>query len=147
MNEELRTANDELQSKNQELRERTDELEQAEAFLESILASLEVGIVVIDQGFDILLWNERAVDLWGLQEHEVKGRSLLSLDIGLPVGELAEPVRAFMEDDQAGSEQELILDAVNRRGKSVRVSITNTLRLDPHGDSKGVVLLMEDVEG
>jgi len=147
MNEELRTANDELQSKNQELRERTDALGQTEVFLESILASLEVGIVVIDRDFDILLWNERAVDLWGLEEHEVKGRSLLSLDIGLPVGELAEPVRTFIEGDESGGELELILDAINRRGKSVRVSITNTLRLDPHGESKGVVLLMEEVEG
>lgn len=146
MNEELRTTNDELQAKNRELRERTEELEQTEAFLASILASLEVGIVVIDRDFKILLWNERAVDLWGLQEHEVKGRSLLSLDIGLPVGELAEPVRIFMEEDEAGAEKELILDAINRRGKSVRVSITNTIRMGPEGESQGVVLLMEEVD-
>jgi two-component system CheB/CheR fusion protein len=46
--------------------------------VESILPSVEVGVVVIDRDFEILLWNERVEDLWGLKEDEVTGRSLLA---------------------------------------------------------------------
>lgn len=146
MNEELRTANEELQDKNIELRRRTKELDQTNAFLESILASVDVGIVVIDRDFEILLWNDEAEDLWGLREDEVKGRSLLSLDIGLPVDKLSEPVRDFINADEKGGGREIKLDAVNRRGKAIVIHITNTLRAGPEGDTQGVVLVMEEVE-
>jgi two-component system CheB/CheR fusion protein len=145
MNEELRTTNEELQAKNQMLQERTEALHQANAFLESILASVKVGIVVIDRDFEILLWNERAEDLWGLREGEVVGRSLLSLDIGLPVEKLAEPVRDFLASGQEKG-KELILDAINRTGKAIHIEITNTLRAGPEGDVEGVVLVMEEQE-
>jgi two-component system CheB/CheR fusion protein len=144
MNEELRTTNEELQAKNQMLQERTKALDQANAFLESILASVEVGIVVIDRDFEILLWNERAEDLWGLREDEVVGRSLLSLDIGLPVEKLAEPVRNFLANEPGRVVEELTLDAVNRTGKAIQITITNTLRAGPEGETEGVVLVMEE---
>jgi two-component system CheB/CheR fusion protein len=144
MNEELRTTNEELERRNVELQERTEEVNQTRLFLESILGSVEAGIVVIDRDFEILLWNEGAENLWGLREEEVTGRSLLSLDIGLPVGKLAEPVRHFLSDDVDKVEQEIILDAVNRTGKSIVIEISNTLRAGPDGDIEGVVLVMEE---
>jgi two-component system CheB/CheR fusion protein len=142
MNEELRTANNELQARNEELRERREELNQTNAFLESILESVEAGVVVIDRDFDILLWNDQAEDLWGLHAEEVEGRSLLSLDIGLPVEKLADPVRQFLSDQEEPEEQVLELDARNRRGQSIIVEISNTLRRAPGGDVEGVVLMM-----
>jgi two-component system CheB/CheR fusion protein len=145
MNEELRTANHELQAKNEQLRRQTEELDQTNVFLESILASVESGVVVIDQDFEILLWNGQAEDLWGLRAEEVEGRSLLSLDIGLPVEKLAEPVRTFLDDDSEETEQVIDLDAVNRRGKSILVRMSNTLRRGPEGEIEGVVLLMDRV--
>jgi len=145
MNEELRTANQELQVKNEQLQSRTDELDRTNAFLESILASVESGVVVIDRDFEVLLWNERAEDLWGLRTDEVVGRSLLSLDIGLPVDKLAEPVRSFLSGEEH-EEQFLELEAVNRRGQSIVVHVTNTLRRGPERDVEGVVLLMRRVD-
>jgi PAS domain-containing protein len=81
MNEELQSTNEELQTVNEELRQRTDEVNRANAFLQSIVSSLRSGAVVIDQHFNILVWNHRAEDLWGLRETEVKSHSLLSLDM------------------------------------------------------------------
>jgi two-component system CheB/CheR fusion protein len=146
MNEELRTANRELQAKNEELLERKEELNQTNAFLASILASVESGVVVIDRDFEILLWNEQAEELWGLREEEVKDRSLLSLDIGLPVEKLAEPVRVFLNEETEDEEQAITLDAVNRRGQSIVVHISNTLRRGPKDEIDGVVLMMRRVE-
>ena len=146
MNEELRTTNEELERRNVELQERTEELNQTKLFLESILTSVEAGIVVIDRDFEILLWNEGAENLWGLREEEVTGRSLLGLDIGLPVGELAEPVRHFLVGDGDEEQQEIVLDAVNRTGKSIVIEISNTLRTGTDGEVEGVVLVMEERE-
>jgi two-component system CheB/CheR fusion protein len=141
MNEELQSANAELQSINQELLERTRDLDRTNAFLESILASVEVGVVVIDREFEITLWNEAAEELWGLRTEEVVGRSLLELDIGLPVDELKEPVEQFLAGEAEG--EVVSLEATNRRGQSIVCQVTRTIRRDPEGEPEGVVLVME----
>ncbi len=61
MNEELQSTNEELHTVNEELRQRTDEVNRANAFLQSIVSSLRSGAVVIDQHFNILVWNHRAL--------------------------------------------------------------------------------------
>lgn len=141
MNEELQSANAELQSMNQELLERTRELDRTNAFLESILASVEVGIVVIDRTFEINLWNEQAEELWGLRSEEVIGQSLLELDIGLPVDELKEPVEQFLAGE--AEDEQVSLEATNRRGQAIVCRVTRTIRRDTDGEPEGVVLLME----
>ncbi|HVL36768.1 MAG TPA: CheR family methyltransferase, partial [Burkholderiales bacterium] len=91
MNEELQSINEELNAVNAELRQRTDQLHQSNTFLESVLASLPGAAVVVDTDLHVLVWSARAEDLWGLRAEAVNGRSLLNLDIGLPVGELRAP--------------------------------------------------------
>jgi hypothetical protein len=45
----------------------------------------------------------------------------------------------------AGEEtEEIALDAVNRRGKTIRCYVTQTIRLGIDGEPGGVVLLMEE---
>jgi two-component system, chemotaxis family, CheB/CheR fusion protein len=67
MNEELQSTNEELQTVNEELRQRTAEVSHANAFLQSIVSSLRSGAIVINQHLNILVWNHRAEDLWGLR--------------------------------------------------------------------------------
>ncbi len=142
MNEDLQAANNELQNMNEELRSRTRESRRAHAFLELILSSVDVGVVVVDRKFIITLWNERADDLWGLRASEVIGRSLLDLDIGLPVMELKKPIEQFLADKS--QTQKVELNATNRRGKPIKCYITRTIRQDEYGEPEGVVLLMEE---
>jgi len=85
MNEELQSTNEELQTVNEELRQRTDEMNRLNAFLESVLAGLSSGAVVVNANFDVMMWNHKAEDMWGLRADEAQGKSLFSLDIGLPV--------------------------------------------------------------
>jgi two-component system CheB/CheR fusion protein len=144
MNEELQSSNAELQSMNEQLRDRTLELNRLNAFLESILASVDVAVVVIDRDFVVSLWNERAEDLWGLRSEEVEGHSLLELDIGLPVVNLKEPVDRFLSGE--ADDGKIELDAINRRGKSIKCYVTRTVRLDEEGEPEGVVLLMEEAQ-
>jgi two-component system CheB/CheR fusion protein len=143
MNEELQSTNEELQTINGELRERTDELHDANAFLNSILSSLRGGVVVVDGDLKILIWNHLAEDLWGVRFDEVKGRSLLGIDIGLPVRQLREPVREVIGD--GNKPQEIILDAVNRRGRAIKCRVSMTPFHGPKGESQGAVIMMEEM--
>jgi two-component system CheB/CheR fusion protein len=141
MNEELQSTNEELQTVNEELRTRTEELNHANAFFASVLGSLPDGAVVVSRNLDVLSWNSRAEDLWGLRAAEVQGMSLLYLDIGLPVKELRDAIRPVLCGDAA--RKEVVLDAVNRRGKAIRCHVSCTPLLSGK-ELQGVILLMSE---
>jgi PAS domain S-box-containing protein len=89
------------------------------------------------------MWNRLVEDLWGLRADEVKGRSFLNLDIGLPVEKLKAPMRACLNHEPYPSP--LVLAATNRRGKTIRCEVTLSLFTDPIREDIGVTMLMEDV--
>ena len=141
MNEELQSTNEELQTLNDELQQRSQDLNQSNAFLQSVLASLRGGVAVVDQELRVLAWNKQAEELWGLREAEVDGKHLLNLDIGLPVERLRPLLRSCLGDD--GLTQAVTLDAVNRRGRSIRCEVTCTPLSGSEG-LRGAILVMED---
>ncbi|HVV91068.1 MAG TPA: CheR family methyltransferase [Solirubrobacterales bacterium] len=142
MNEELTSTNDELEAMNDEQRRRTEELDRLNLFLEGILGNLGVGVAVVDRENKIQLWNANSQDLWGLRPDEVEGVDLLSLDIGLPVAELREPLEDAIS---AGAKStDLALDAVNRRGRSFECEVrVMPLFSAGQGLYGGIVLMRE----
>ena len=143
MNEELQATNEELQAINEELRIRTHEANQANAYMQSVLSSIKAGVVVINQQFGILTWNKETENLWGLRTDEVEGKYFLNLDIGLPVAQLRDMIRACIngEDNLA-----LSLNAVNRRGRSFFCRVTCNPLIGPGEERQGVILVMEEGE-
>ncbi|MFI5585584.1 CheR family methyltransferase [Amycolatopsis sp. NPDC051758] len=144
MNEELHSTNDELQTINDTLRDRSLELDQLNDFLESVLTSIQAGLVVIDSEMRVKAWNRGAEELWGVRREEAEGTHLLNLDIGLPLTELRPVVRDALAD--AGSETELTLDAINRRGRAVVVRLLCAALRSASGESVGALLMMEEVK-
>jgi two-component system CheB/CheR fusion protein len=141
MNEELQSMNDELQTTNEELRERTTEISSLNHFMESILGSLGAAVVVINRDMIVQVWNRQAEDLWGLREDEVLGEHFLNLDSGLPTDRLKTVVReVIFEGSPRG---ELVLDAVNRRGRRVELRVSATPLLAGNDEPSGALLLME----
>jgi two-component system CheB/CheR fusion protein len=143
MNEELQSTNEELTTINDELRRRSDELNDVNDFMEAVLASLRGGVAVLDTELRVEVWNEKAFDLWGLRDEEVRGVHFMMLDIGLPVQSLAKPIRACLV---AESEREfVVLDAINRRGKPIVCEVTCTpMRRASGTEVRGVIVLMEE---
>lgn len=121
INEELRSTNEELQAANGLLRSRERDLDLANGFLQAIVGSLSSGVVVVDGECRVQVWNARAEELWGLRNEEVQGQLLTSLDIGLPVAQLAEPLRGALA---TGEVVVVVLEAVNRRGRALRCKVT-----------------------
>ncbi len=144
MNEELQSTNEELQTINEELRRRTEELNQVNGFLESILTNLRVGVVVVDRNLQIQIWSRKAEDLWGLRADEAQNKNFLALDIGLPVDDLKQPIRACLT--QESEYQELILRATSRRGKHIRCRVNCTALKSSDQTTRGVILLIEELE-
>jgi two-component system CheB/CheR fusion protein len=116
----------------------------ANGFLNSILASLRAGVVVVNTQFNILSWNEEAENMWGVRFEEVKGQSFLSLDIGLPVAQLRDPIRDCLTEN--GDRQELFLEAINRRGRPIQCHLSLNPLVGLKQERQGVIILMEVVE-
>ena len=148
MNEELQSMNDELHSTNEELRATTDEVGAVARFMHGVLGSFRAGVVVVDADLRVLVWNAAAEDLWGLRRDEVEGRQLLDLDMGLPVSALHPLVRQVTTGetgDGAGGHDTVELDAVDRRGRPVRVRVTVTAFSRAPGERSGAVVLMDPI--
>jgi two-component system CheB/CheR fusion protein len=140
MNEELQSTNDELQMINDVLRLRGEELDTTRAFAASTLRSLGSAVVVVDTDLRVHVWGPGAEDLWGLRSDEATGRAFGELDIGLPVGEVV-PV---LERTLAGqpSRTEAVVEAMNRRGRHVKMVLECLLLQDDEGTHQGVIVVM-----
>jgi two-component system CheB/CheR fusion protein len=142
MNEELQSTNEELQAVNDELRHRGGQLNDVNALLEGIVTGLRAGVVVIDRDLRVLIWNTRSEEFWGLRAAEVVGSSFLTLDMGLPVEQLASAIRAVLAGQRPLEEVDLL--ATNRRGRAMQCHIVCTPLLSAERAVRGVILLMEE---
>ncbi len=144
MNEELQSAIEEMEAMNDELRHRTAELNDMNTFLETILTTIGLAVAVLDRRQHVQIWNEPARELWGVLPEEAADQHLLSLDIGLPVDQLKGPLRACLTGES--QRQELVLEAVNRRGARFRCRVA-CMPLHGSGDGSisGAIVVMEPV--
>jgi two-component system, chemotaxis family, CheB/CheR fusion protein len=140
MNEELQSSNEELETMNEELRLRTGELNRATVLLESMLASLGIGVAVVDHEQRIQMWNDRAKELWGVDIDQVRGKHLLNLDIGLPLGELRDELRVSISGAKT---KEKRLDARDRRGRDVVCRARTAPLADAGGAIPGAIVMMQ----
>jgi two-component system, chemotaxis family, CheB/CheR fusion protein len=143
MNEELQSTNEELETINEEMRLRSTELNEANALLESILASLAEGVVVVDRNLQVMAWNTKSEDLWGLRADEVFGENLLNLDIGLPVDKLVQSIRTCLQGSGA---QSASVEATNRRGRLIKCEVGCAPLVAIDRSIRGVIVLVSDSE-
>ena len=90
----------------------------------------------------IVLWNRGSEDLWGLRSVEVVGAPLASLDIGLPLTDINPLIGRILVEP--GTVENTAVDAVNRRGKQVRIRVTCSA-FGYNGNSASGALLAMDV--
>ncbi len=127
---------------NDQLRQRTEDLDHSNTFRESILSSLGVAVVVLNDKLQVLMWNNKAKELWGLDSEEVQGKPFVSLDIGLPVDQLMKPLRACLAG-KAGYE-EMVVKATNRKGKPILCRVSCSPLSSKSTQYRGLLILMEE---
>jgi two-component system CheB/CheR fusion protein len=142
INEELQSTNEELETVNTELRRRSDELNQVNAFMEAIFTNLPSAVVVLDNDMVVLVWSQRAEDLWGIRMDEAVGQHFMNLDIGLPVEKLRPAIRTALNGDVSSQMEQL--QAVNRRGKAITCQVNYLPLRTTREFVSGVILLMEE---
>jgi two-component system, chemotaxis family, CheB/CheR fusion protein len=141
MNEELQSTNDELHTINDTLQERSVELDEARTFFDSLVNSVHAGLVVVDREMRIVVWNRAAEELWGLRADEVAGFALNNLDIGLPMDDIKPMIgNAFVDPETPSS---AVIEAINRRGRAVRMHLVCTAFRSATTAITGAMLLME----
>jgi two-component system CheB/CheR fusion protein len=106
------------------------------------LISQRGGLVVIDRDLRISVWNDESAELWGLRTDEAPGQHFLNIDIGLPVEDLRQPIRAVLGGE---SHHVIDLDATNRRGREFRCRVSLTPLVNRGAQIRGVILLMEAI--
>ena len=142
MNEELQSTNDELQLINDVLRLRGEELDTSKAFAASTLRSLGSAVVVVDADLRVYVWGPGAEDLWGLRADEATGRPLADLDIGLPVADIVPLLRQTLAGQL--DRTETVVEAMNRRGRSLSIALECLLLHDEEGNRRGVIMVMNE---
>jgi two-component system CheB/CheR fusion protein len=142
MNEELQSTNDELQLINDVLRLRGEELDTSKAFAASTLRSLGSAVVVVDSDLRVYVWGPGAEDLWGLRTDEATGRPFADLDIGLPVADIAPLLKQTLAGKAARTET--VIEAMNRRGRTVRMLLECLVLRDEEGNRRGVIMVMNE---
>lgn len=144
MNEELQSSNEELETMNEELRHRTLELNDLNTFLETILTTIGLAVAVLDRRQHVQIWNGQARELWGLAAPETEDQHLLSLDIGLPVDQLKQPLQGVLAGKS--TREELVLEATNRRGRAFQCRVVCLPLGSPsNGEVSGAIVMMEPV--
>jgi two-component system CheB/CheR fusion protein len=88
-----------------------------------------------------MVWNDQAEDLWGLRAPEAQGQHFLNLDIGLPVTQLQQAIRACLAGESRN--QQVTLPATNRRGRAIQCTVTCCPLFGQGDDIRGTILLME----
>jgi two-component system CheB/CheR fusion protein len=145
MNEELQSTNEELETVNEELRQRGIDLAKINNFLGGVLRNVPLAVIVLDRELHVELWNDVAEDLWGLRAEEVRGKHFFGLDIGLPIEHLKQPIAALTrQSDQPPFEVEV--QALNRRGRQVRLRVRGGTTPATNQTGSGVIILMQQVD-
>jgi two-component system CheB/CheR fusion protein len=140
MNEEMQSTNEELQTINDELSQRTSELNQLNAFLESIWSGLGGAVTVLDPELRVLVWNHGSEDLWGVRQEEVQGHYFLNLDIGLPLDQIRPALRRAI--DRENGVQVTVVQATNRRGKTLTCRVTCNPLIGSDKSIRGVIVVV-----
>jgi two-component system CheB/CheR fusion protein len=99
-------------------------------------------VVVVDHDLRVDVWGPGAEDLWGLRSDEATGRAFAELDIGLPVAQVV----PLLERTLAGKpvRNAAVVEAMNRRGRRVRIALECLLLRDDDGKHQGAIMVMNE---
>jgi len=139
--ERIRELNTQISEKNQQLEENFYEANRLRRFLNAILNSIADGVVVIDTGGKIVLFNRSAENLTDFSGEEVIGK-LYTKVFGKHVSERFSPLYTLTSGVSLLSEEKEI---VTKSGKHLPVRYSTSLVTDSQERTLGAVEVFSDL--
>lgn len=137
---ELESTTADVRSIDEELRQRSTEVDETNTFLAAVLDSVDQAVIVVNRDLRVRAWNQRAQDLWGRRANEVMSKSLLSIDIGLPVAELEQPLEKTLAEP--GIDYSMDVDGTDHRGEALRFSVRCRSLRSTDGQISGATIVV-----
>jgi two-component system CheB/CheR fusion protein len=123
------------------LRRHSDEFGSYRDHVDAMMRALDAGVMVVDNDLKVVSWNRWSENAWGLREEEAFEQTFTSLDIGLPVQQLEQALRGAVMD---AASSELMLDALDRRGRRMRCRVRVSPLVYPDRNTQGAMIVVED---
>lgn len=116
-------------------------LQEHQAYYEDLLSSLQDGVIILDPAGRVVSLNQAAEELTGFSGSQVAGR---------PIGEVFPPPSPLSRlvaktADQGRSYADFDAALTRADGGRLTVSAVASLVSNPHGESRGVVLVLRDL--
>jgi len=100
-------------------------------------------VIVLTEDLHVRVWSPGAEDLWGIRPEEAESRDVVSLDIGLPIAEIAPWLRGLLAGTGQAGPSAVDLSALNRRGKTVKLRVTASPMRSEEGAISGLILVID----
>jgi two-component system CheB/CheR fusion protein len=90
------------------------------------------------------MWNEHAKKLWGLDADDVRDQHFLNLEIGLPVQQLHDVLRACVAGKADTGERRM--EARDLTGRDIVCRVVCSPLRTARGEINGVIVLIQAVD-
>ena len=115
-------------------------LQELRAYYEDLLSSLDDGVIILDPAGRIISLNQAAEELTGFSGSQIAGR---------PVGQVFPPPAPLASlvartTDQGRSHTHFDAALIRADGTKLTISAVASLISNPHGESRGTVLVLRD---
>lgn len=111
-------------------------------FQADMLSHVSDAIITTDQGFRIQTWNQAAEKMFGINAHEVIGKSFDKLVLARNVGKAEkDPLKKIMKTGQWFGEIAL----VRKDGSDLYIQVSLTMIRDPKAGYSNIVAIIRDI--
>ncbi len=137
---ELVRTNDQLKQEIDEHKKTEDELKRTKEYLENVIDNSVDAIGIVDRRGRFILWNRRAVEIYGYQLDELAGKS--AFDLYADPEELDKMLKRLRGE---GVVREYEIAMKKKDGSIVPMDISISLLKDDQGDTIGSVCVARDI--
>ncbi|MHC1742616.1 MAG: PAS domain S-box protein [Syntrophobacteraceae bacterium] len=137
---ELQAANRTLKSEVEERKRAQDELKRTKEYLANVIENSVDAIGIVDRQGRFILWNRRAVEIYGYYPEELAGKS--SFDLYADLAELDKMLDRLRRDGVV-REYEILMK--KKDGSIVPMDISISQLKDEHGQTIGSVCVARDL--
>ena len=131
----------EMSDNRRKLEQTNTSLDERRRYIETVLQSLSAGVISLDEHATVTMINHAALDLLKIEQAPEKGVALVAL---LPEEQREELRKMILRASRVSSVSREVHFMLSNHAK-LDAAVTVTSLQDPHGQSRGTVIVLEDL--